>query len=43
MASSFLLLRGLRRPDRVDFKALGYSEVGYSVLFVAVLGLAYSK
>lgn len=37
------VLRGLRRPERVDFKALGYSEVGYSVLFVAVLGLSYSK
>ncbi|MDP3543160.1 MAG: YwiC-like family protein [Elusimicrobiota bacterium] len=35
--------RGLRAPERVDFKALGYSEVGYSVLFVVVMGFAYAR
>lgn len=41
-AASFIktLLRGSHAPARVDFKSLGYAEVGYSVLFVAVLGLA---
>lgn len=36
------VLRGLRGPERVDFKELGYSEVGYSVLFVAVMGFAFA-
>jgi hypothetical protein len=34
--------RGLRPPARVDFKALGYSEVGYSALFVVVMGFAFA-
>lgn len=44
-AAAFLktVLRGLRAPERVDFKALGYSEVGYSALFVAVLGFAFAR
>lgn len=37
------VLRGLRPPERVDFKALGYAEIGYSILFVVVTGIAYSK
>lgn len=35
--------RGLRSPERVDFKSLGYSEVGYSVLFVVVMGFAFAR
>jgi hypothetical protein len=44
-AASFIktLLRGARAPERVDFKSLGYAEVGYSILFVVVTGLAYTK
>lgn len=34
------LLRGSSAPARVDFKSLGYREVGYTVLFVVVMGLA---
>jgi hypothetical protein len=34
--------RGFRGPERVDFKELGYSEVGYSVLFVVVMGFAFA-
>lgn len=37
------LLRASRPAERVDFKALGYAEIGYSALFVAVIGLAYAK
>lgn len=37
------VLRGLRPPERVDFKSLGYSEVGYSVLFVVVMGFAFAR
>lgn len=37
------VMRGLRAPERVDFKALGYSEVVYSILFVVVLGFAFGR
>ncbi|MBI2386944.1 MAG: YwiC-like family protein [Elusimicrobia bacterium] len=37
------VLRGRRPPARVDFKALGYSEVGYSVVFVIVMGFAFAR
>ncbi|PIR15656.1 MAG: hypothetical protein COV48_13180 [Elusimicrobia bacterium CG11_big_fil_rev_8_21_14_0_20_64_6] len=36
------LLRGSRQAERVDFKSLGYAEVGYSVMFVALLGFAFA-
>lgn len=44
-AASFAktFLRAARPPERVDFKALGYAEVGYSVLFVVVTGMAFSR
>ena len=43
-AAAFLktLLRGARAPERVDFHSLGYAEVAYSVLFVIVMGVAFS-
>lgn len=37
------VMRAARPPERVDFKALGYAEIGYSVLFVVVTGLAFSR
>lgn len=36
------LLRGARPPARVDFKSLGYAEVGYSTMFVVLLGFAFA-
>ncbi|MDD5302322.1 MAG: YwiC-like family protein [Elusimicrobia bacterium] len=36
------LLRGAAAPARVDFKSLGYMEVGYTVLFVVMIGLAFA-
>lgn len=36
-------LRARRPPERVDFKALGYAEIGYSVLFVILTGLGFSR
>ena len=43
-AASFLksLLRGSHAPARVDFKSLGYAEVGYSVLFVVMMGFSFT-
>ncbi|MBI3564095.1 MAG: YwiC-like family protein [Elusimicrobia bacterium] len=35
------LRRARLAPGRVDFKALGFAEVGYSVLFAAALGLGW--
>jgi len=32
--------RGARAPERVDFRSMGYLEVAYSVLFVALTGVA---
>lgn len=37
------VLRGRRPPERVDFKALGYAEVGYSALFVVVTGISFAR
>ena len=38
-AAAFLktVLRGCQAPERVDFRSLGFAEVGYSVLFVIVM------
>lgn len=38
-AAAFLktFLRGAHEPERVDFRSLGFAEVGYSVLFVIVM------
>ncbi|MEQ1920165.1 MAG: YwiC-like family protein, partial [Elusimicrobiota bacterium] len=43
-AASFIksLLRGAGAPARVDFKSLGYAEVGYSVLFVVMMGFSFT-
>lgn len=37
------VLRGRRPPARVDFKALGYSEIGYSAVFVVVMAFAFAR
>ncbi len=37
------VLRGMRAPERVDFKSLGYAEVGYSVLFVVMMGFSFTS
>lgn len=44
-AASFVktIMRGSHAPERVDFKSLGYAEVGYSILFVVVTGMAYAR
>lgn len=34
--------RSRLRPGRVDFRALGYAEVGYAVVFTAALGLGWA-
>ena len=36
------VLRGLRAPERVNFQSLGYAEVGYSILFVVVMGFSFT-
>lgn len=36
-------LRAARKPERVDFKALGYTEIGYSTLFVALTGFGFGR
>lgn len=43
-AGAFLktVRRGALAPERVDFRALGYVEVAYSILFVAVMGMAFA-
>jgi hypothetical protein len=43
-AAAFIktVARGFRAPERVDFKSLGYMEVGYCLLFVALMGLAFA-
>lgn len=44
-AAAFLktVARGFHGPERVDFRALGYAEVAYSILFVVVMGAANIK
>lgn len=36
------VMRGARAPQRVDFRSLGYLEVGYCALFVIVMGMAFA-